>query len=111
VRTTAAAPTARTTEAAPIARTTEAAPIATRAATPSASTPALDLVPVATFIEPASPPAIPHSGPPRRTVNREVRVGDIVVELGEPLPRPAAEHAGTLTAAIPRRNLETRRRL
>jgi hypothetical protein len=54
----------------------------------------------------------PLRSEPRREINREVRVGDIVVEIGDPLPpRPAVEHAGSLTASIPRPSFQPRRRL
>jgi hypothetical protein len=70
-------------------------------------------VPIAAIIDSVPAPiALPPWAGPRRQVNREVRVGDIVVEIGDPLPpRQAAEHAGSLTASIPRPSLQPRRRL
>jgi hypothetical protein len=91
------ADTARATgDAAPASRETH------RTASPP---PLLGGMRVATIVDAgATPLAIADRPAPRRTIHREVRVGDIVVELGEALPsREAVERAGTLTAAIPHR--------
>jgi hypothetical protein len=61
-------------------------------------------MPVAALVEPAALPIAMPGPSPRQTINREVRVGDIAVEIGDALPPSATvEHAGALTSAIPRR--------
>lgn len=56
-------------------------------------------------------PVIPLPRGAGREVNREIHIGDVVVELGEPLPpQRAIERAGSLVASLPRPSLRPRRR-
>ncbi|MEO7732025.1 MAG: hypothetical protein ABIY55_13705 [Kofleriaceae bacterium] len=73
------------------------------------------IAPVATVVPRASE-SVDRPSPSTRAatqeINRETRIGDIVVELGEPLSTPkAVEHAGSLLAVIPRPSFRPRRRL
>ncbi|HEY6180490.1 MAG TPA: hypothetical protein VIX73_38875, partial [Kofleriaceae bacterium] len=74
---------------------------------------AADGAPIAAVIATAREPATSVAAPSaRREINREIRVGDVSVELGEPMPpRPSIEHAGSLLASIPRPGWQPRRRL
>lgn len=73
----------------------------------------LESIPIATVIERAQEPLVLSAVPDAsREISREIRVGDIFVELGEPMPpRQAVEHAGSLLASIPRPSFQPRRRL
>lgn len=91
--------------------------LAAPAAAPIAPAPRItDHAPVAAVVARAQQPVVAtvarearseaHSGS-----NREIRIGEIFVELGQPLPlAPPVEHTGSLLAAIPRPGLCPRRR-
>jgi hypothetical protein len=61
----------------------------------------------------AALPAAPAPRDPRPEINREIRIGDVVVELGEPLRAapPVAERAGSLIASVQRPAFRPWRRL
>jgi hypothetical protein len=69
-------------------------------------------LPVATAVEQAPVPLVTAAPEASRQVNREIHIGEISVELGEPLPPlPAVEPAGSLIAAIARPSSRPWRRL
>jgi hypothetical protein len=74
--------------------------------------PAVESTSVAAVARTLGAPVIPLPRSAPREVNREIHIGDVVVELGEPLPpQRTIERAGSLLASLPRPTLRPRRRL
>lgn len=100
---------------APAPRTTPAAPAADpqpRTAGRPHDLPAIEGTSVPAVARAHEAPVIPLPRSAPREVNREIHIGDVVVELGEPLPpERTIERAGSLLASLPRPTLRPRRRL
>ena len=93
---------------APAPRTLGPAPGVREARRPAAEAP-LPGTPVvvgtsaATAARGAQAPVVPPTRGAASAINREIRIADVAVELGEPLPtRPTAERAGSLLASLQR---------